>query len=55
MWVYFDDIDPEVDPPLHPTWLAIERAGEVAGKVVDKVRLSLEPGINGPDQAKDDA
>jgi hypothetical protein len=55
MRVHLHDVDPEVNPSLDSARLSIQGAGEVARKVVDEVRLPLEPGINGPHQPKDDA
>jgi hypothetical protein len=50
-----DDVDPEVDPPLNEGWLPVLGAGQIAGEVVDEVRLPLELGINPPHHAEDDA
>ena len=53
--VNFDDPDPEPDPLLNGNGLAVVSARQVRRKVVDEVRLPLKPGVDRPDNAKEDA
>ena len=55
MWVNFDDPDPEPDPLLNENGLIVVRARQVGRKVVDEVFLPFKPGIDRPDNAKEDA